>query len=386
MRGRGTVLVLAIVAGLLSACHDIHRPAPSACPSASPAGVVARGEEPVPTTPPVDEALWVADGTGTVRAIDARTSRTTAKVDLGGPTDLVPALVSGGGLVWAYRYDSGILRLIDPAAARVVAHTTVPPVHPLIHNEFRYAHGALWIAQPGKLWRITPTGTATATVLPPDFAPGTVAATARWLWLADGNRLVRVDPADPGAIQETTAPDEVRQLLGTPTDLYASGMNTSAVEILDADTGVLKQSFQLPAGDDATALIDTGEEVWVTSGCGDVVRIPDGAPTRIADVSQDLPAVAGLGSLWVGDEVRSQVVRVSLGSGRVIARIPFVAADPGDPAFRMVAGRASVWILDSNFADGVSRLDPDTDRITRLTRAGQATPGLSAVVSRAPTG
>jgi hypothetical protein len=135
------------------------------------------------------------------------------------------------------------------------------------------------------------------------------------------------------------------------------------------------------------ALVDAGDQVWATGNCGDVVRVADGAVrlTRITDVSQDLAVTAGLGALWAGDEAHSVVVRLSLRSGRILARIPFTAADPDDPAFRIVTGVASVWVVDSNFADGVSRLDPATNRIVRLTPARHATAGLSAVVSAAPS-
>jgi hypothetical protein len=274
--------------------------------------------------------------------------------------------------------------VIDPMTARVVAQGTVPSAHPLIRNVFRYAHDALWIAQPGTLWRITATGEVRQTALPQGFTATTSTATARWLWLSDGGRLLRIDPADPSATRETAVPAGLGQLLGNGTGLYGTGTNSSEVSILDTDTGERRRSVRQPDGETVMAMVDAGDRVWAIGNCGNVMRVPDGMSTRVSDVSQDLPAVAGLGSLWVGDEVRSEVVRVSLRSGRVLARIPFVAADRDDPAFWIVAGQASVWVLDSNFADGVSRIDPTGNRVTRLTPGRHATPGLSAVVSGAP--
>jgi streptogramin lyase len=93
---------------------------------------------------------------------------------------------------------------------------------------------------------------------------------------------------------------------------------------------------------------------------------------RISEVSQDLPAVAALGDLWVGDEITSEVVRIDGETGHVLARMPFAAADPDDPAFRLIAGPGSVWVVDG----GVARIDPVTDTVTRILPSGS---GLNAI-------
>jgi streptogramin lyase len=105
---------------------------------------------------------------------------------------------------------------------------------------------------------------------------------------------------------------------------------------------------------------------------------------RISDVSQDLPAAGALGSLWVCDEVDSELVRIDQATGRVLARIPFSAADPDDPAFTVVTGRASVWLPDTNLAGGISRVDPATNRSTRLVSSKGVPHGVSAAVAAPP--
>src|SRR5690349_11225986 len=105
-RGLAWCLVLALVAGALSACL---RPR-------------AAGEPP----PPVPEALWVADSAGTLRAFDGRTNRMSATLELGTPAPAATALVTGGGLIWAYQYDSG-LAIVDPATARLVRRVPLAP-------------------------------------------------------------------------------------------------------------------------------------------------------------------------------------------------------------------------------------------------------------------
>src|SRR5262249_25388726 len=142
---------------------------------------------------PVAEALWVADESGVLRAFDGRTDQVSARVDIG-RSILPPPLVGGGGLVWAYR-DDGSIALVDPVEARVTRWAMVPPVKPLADNRLASAHGALWITQPGRLWRVSPSGDVSSIQLPADFKTTTTAATDRWLWLAAGRQLVRVDPA-----------------------------------------------------------------------------------------------------------------------------------------------------------------------------------------------
>jgi streptogramin lyase len=102
------------------------------------------------------------------------------------------------------------------------------------------------------------------------------------------------------------------------------------------------------------------------------VRLADRLTVRISEVSQDLPSVVALGDLWVGDEVASEIVRVDGATGHVLARVPFTAADPDDPAFSLIAGPGSVWVVDG----GVARVDPLTNTVTRIVPAGS---GLSAV-------
>jgi hypothetical protein len=339
----------------------------------------------------VDEALWVTDASGALRAFDGRSNQVTATVELGrSAPDVAPVLLGGGGLVFAYRLDTGAVTLVDAATAQIVHRATVPPARPLVRNQLRYARGALWIAQPGRLWRVSPSGAATSSALPAGFAPSAIAGAGRWLWLADGNRLLRVDPTVPASTTERVLPDGVRQLLGNASGLFALGAGASDLRVLDRNTGAVVSAVRVTGHEKVLSMVDAGGSVWATGSCGDVLEVTGGPgarvrqAVRVSTVSQDLPAAASQDSLWAGDEAHSEVVRVSLGSGRILARIHIAAADPDDPAFSIVAGRTSVWVLDGNFADGVSRIDPITNRATRLVRATRGSSGLSAVVSAPP--
>jgi streptogramin lyase len=160
-------------------------------------------------------------------------------------------------------------------------------------------------------------------------------------------------------------PDGVGEL----SDGYATGVNSPVVRRLDPDTGQVVGEVRMPH-DELVMSLAGG---WAIGNCGSVVRLADRLTVRVADVSQDLPAVAAAGSLWVGDEVRSEIVRVDAATGQVVARMPFAASDPDDPAFFLVAGKSTVWVLDH----GVSKVDIAANRVTRVTNL----PGVASAVA-----
>jgi hypothetical protein len=281
---------------------------------------------------------------------------------------LQPALIPGNQKLWVFRYDTGDIALIDPATAAVVRRAAVEPAQPLADNQVLFAHGYLWIVQPGQLWRISPAGAVSRFALPADFGPWAAAVTDRWLWLGRGDRLLRIDPASPASFTAATVPESIGELSYAGDGFEASGINSPTVRRLDPDTGAVVGEITLPHGEQVLSL--TGG--WAIGNCGDVVRLADRRIVRISEVSQDLPSVVALGDLWVGDEVASEIVRVDGATGQVRARLPVTAADPDDPAFRLIAGPGSVWVVDG----GVARVDPVRNTVTRVVPAGS---GLNAV-------
>ncbi|GAA2629121.1 NHL repeat-containing protein [Paractinoplanes durhamensis] len=361
-RWTGAAAALVMVAGLLGGCGQAFRH--DDCPG-GPVDEVAHGQ--APRMPAAADSVWVADGSGSVRAIDGRTGRATATATVAGTEPLIPpVLVTGGGRLWVYRTDTGTLAIIDPASGAVVGRATVEPVKPAAYQRIIHASGSLWIAQPGRLWRVGSAGKVTRTALPADFRPWAFAETGRLLWLGAGTRLLRIDPARPASFTEVALPDDIGEL-SYAGGLYATGINSPVVHRLDPDTGAVVGQVRLKHDEPALSLAGG----WAIGNCGNVVRLPDGLTVRISDVSQDLPSVVALGDLWVGDEIASEIVRIDGATGKVRARLPVVAADPDDPAFALLAGRASVWVLDG----GVSRVD--ADRVTRILPATIGV-GLSA--------
>ncbi|GIM88529.1 hypothetical protein Ato02nite_003220 [Paractinoplanes toevensis] len=349
--------VLVLVVGLLDGCGPAFRSGDCPGGDVTPVsgGAAAGG-------PGVAGGLWVADGSGAVRRVDGRTGETIATATVAGVEPrMPPALVAAGGRLWVYRFDTGAVALIDPGSGAVVARATVEPVTPAVDNLLQYAHGALWIAQPGRLWRVTVAGRVSRTPLPDGFEPSAAAATERRLWLAAGRRLLRIDPVAPSSVVELGLPQNVAELSYAAGGLYAAGVNSPVVHRLDPVTGAVAGQTRLRHDELALSLAGG----WAIGNCGSVVRLGDGLTVRVSDVSQDLPSVLAFGDLWVADEVASEVVRIDGATGAVRARLPVVAADPDDPAFHLLAGSGSVWVLDG----GVSRVDPEAGRVTRIVPA-----------------
>jgi hypothetical protein len=387
--GRASLALLTL-SGLLVSCS---RGASEGCPASlglDPATTKPKGGD--GPLPPVAEALWTADETGTLRAYDGRTDQVSAQVDLGRPPGRgsLSSLVAGGGLIWAYRYD-GTVTMVDPLRARVIKTVVLPAARPPADVRLSYAHGALWVAQADGLWQIRPSGVATSVALPANFRPTALAATDHWLWLGGRDRrLIRVDPAAATAAVGGQLPVDTgtSSLFAGREGLFAHGPNSSDIWILDQETTAQKAVVHIK-GELVNSLVNADPDVWAIGNCGDAMRLHGTAPTpvsrvRVSDVSQDFPATVALGSLWIGDEVYSELIRIDLATGKVIARLPVPAADPDDASFAPVAGAQSLWLIDGNLSNGVLRVDPTTNRVVRLAASTGVSLGLTAVVTAPP--
>lgn len=421
--------VVAVVAGLVSGCGPTRRPAPAcAGPRARPAAVVGQSSKVDADLPSGPEALWTADRSGTLRAFTRMAGAAVATIDIGRPAYGSPVVVTGGGLVWVYRHDSGVI-LVDPATSQIKARANVPAARPLWANRLYFGHGALWIAQPGRLWRVDSSGKASSTALPAGFAPIAVAATNRWLWLSGGRRIVRVNPQTRRVEPAANLPAAASTLVSTGGRLAAANASQPQVLLLDPRSAKLQSVVNIPGGEVISGLYASRTDIWVTGKCGNVHRVagPRTArpqTVRISKVPQDMPAAVSAGSFWVADKNAAQLLRVDLGTAAVRARLPVLAASPpvsqspptppsppspsstasakatpvgsasASPravpaatpgsAFAVVAGRHSVWLVDDHLAKGVSLVDPAGNQITRLTPPDGAVGGVSAAVGPAP--
>jgi hypothetical protein len=214
------------------------------------------------------------------------------------------------------------------------------------------------------------------------------------LWLAGGRQLVRVDPTTQSVTVGENLPVDagIGQLAGGGSRLLAVGWNKSEIWVLDPETGALTSSVRIPDGELVMSIVhveaDDDDEVWATGNCGHALRVSGMAhPTvhkvQVSDDVHAVDAVAAVGSLWAVDGDGFELVRVDLRTGQVAARLA-VDADRDDPAFAVVAGQYSVWLVGDNLANGVMRVDPATNRVLRLAAPTGAALGVSAVVAAPP--
>jgi hypothetical protein len=277
--------------------------------------------------------------------------------------------------------------VVDPLAARVTTRIAIAPATPLAHNVAYYAFDAFWVAQPGRIWKVSVSGAVSSAELPPDLVPTTMTISEHWLWLGSVRRLVRIEPQTlaTSVTSELPVPAGIAPLLGTKRGLFAVGWNQSKIWILDPDSGLPITSMTVGDKELVDTMVDTGTGIWAIGNCGNVMRFNDGGSgpeqkVRISYVSQDFPTRAALGSLWLGDQVSSELVRLDISTGAVLARLPVDASDPDDPLFDIVAGQQSVWVIDR----GVSRVDPVTNRVLRLTQPTSESMRVSAAVAAPP--
>jgi hypothetical protein len=353
--------------------------------------VPARPDPPVATADlpaPVAEAAWTINREGRLTAFDGRNNSVAGVVDAGVPQEFgIRRVLSGAGIIWIYGLD-GTVVLVDPAAATVRGRATVPPATPFADNLLYVAHGVLWIAQPGRLWRVDASGAKSSMPLPSGFAAQAVTASDRWLWLAGGRQLVRVDPA-AGTVApavDVPLPAGIGTMLSTGRGLVVSAHNQPELWILDPQTGTVRSSVRIPDGELIFPFFEIGTDVWGVGNCGHALRL-SGPELReihrlvIADVSQDHQAAFAAGSLWIADPTRDELVRIDPPSARVVARIPVRGADPDNTGFSFLAGAHSIWVL----GDGMQRVDPATNRVLRVGPPTETSEVTSAVTAAPPS-
>lgn len=339
------------------------------------------------------EALWVVDASNVLRAYDARTNQVTAELELGRPGECRWWPVGGGGLIWAFGTD-GSVALVDPVAARLAIPSPLTPKDaPGLLGMPHYAHGAMWIWGPDRLWRIAKSGHVSSTALGPALGgPGQVTATGRWLFLGDGNRVIRIDPETGAAKLETLPRSAVLNALAAGAEglVAACGHNRPDIFVLDPDTMAVKRATRVPDRGMIVNLYRTGDKVWALSSGGTAMRV-DGDDTgepftvKLDNGQQDFPAAATGDCLWVVDEIAQVLARVDLQVGQISARLPIPEAFWDDPRFRVVAGRRTVWLISRaewDF-DGIFSVDTGTNRLVRVTQSARSTAGF-AVVAAAP--
>jgi hypothetical protein len=322
---------------------------------------------------PVDEALWVCQEDGTLWALDARTDTVTARLPLGLtlPKLSAPTLFAGS-VIWAYEFQTGAIVTVEPRAVRITGRATVPGAANLVGLATLASHGALWVAHHGSVWRIGPDAGVTSIPLPADFAPRRAVDSSRWLWLAADRRLARVDAVghEPVHVVDLPADLSVGDLVAGPDAMYAISADALRIWLLDPQTGRVRS--ELSVGEAVSAIFPIGSDLWIAGLGRTIYRVRGGnveAFTVLPDgLTMDSIALFS-DSLWLCVIDTDEVFGVDLATATVTARVPIEVADPDDPNFGVYAGERTLWVLDGDFFNGISRIDPLTGRARKVVPA-----------------
>jgi DNA-binding beta-propeller fold protein YncE len=280
---------------------------------ALPRASVVAGGVPGPTALAGSGAdVWIADTSGRVRRLDARTRRPIAVADVAGYPEAIAA--DARSVFVATIQPGSIVRLSRATNRRVGAPIDVGNSQPL-----RLAIGGhtLWVADEGddRVWRVdAPTGRieGSTVVSPDEWEQVTLAADAAGAWVAfsassSASTLVRLDVRGRIRVRRRVPRLQISALALDGGTLVAIGGTAGRLLRLDARTGV-PTARAVGVGRDPIALALGSGTVWVSSldqpralreldlRTGRVLVGPVRAPGR-AGRADDL-ALAG-GVLWV---------------------------------------------------------------------------------------
>ncbi len=132
------------------------------------------------------------------------------------------------------------------------------------------------------------------------------------------------------------------------------------------------------------SLLAGGGLLWVYTIDGQLAIIDPAACRTVIRLTVPQASQPGLvateyalGALWFARA--GELCRVSDTGERTVTELP----EPDSPAFFPAAGKSAVWVLDYNGADGISRIDPATNRAVQVRESGGVN-DLAAAVGPAP--
>ena len=241
-------------------------------------------------------SVWVAHGLSALERVDPSTGRVVARIAVRGAR----TPVTGGGQVWVLAPDLGEASRIDPRTDRVVARAHL---RPWLAGAV-VASGGLWVAGPGVLWRVGPSGRLVGAVRTGLDQPASVAVAGRAIWVADrrSGAVARVDPRGGAVETHRLAPGAAalavaggRLWVGFERPPRGGGAPAGA------DVVRLVTSDETVDTDPATAFGPTSLQV-VQATCARLLRHPDASGRRgirlVPEVAAHMPTASADGRTW----------------------------------------------------------------------------------------
>jgi DNA-binding beta-propeller fold protein YncE len=232
-----------------------------------------------------------------------------------------------------------------------------------------FGAGSLWMAAGDRLLRLDPRTdriVASIPVASNDSGPAGVAfgAGAVWLPVAVPGSVWRVDPASNKVVARIPLGASLAGFIGV-------AVSDSAVWITSGEQrgGVLfridprrnRVTARLPLPGVPSDVAATRQSVWVTTTSGQVLVVEAGRGRIIGAVETGGPlgftqtVALAAGAVWLADPLAKVVLRVDPASLRVVARIAT------GPVTALTAGENAVWAVGPH---GILRIDPSRNRVT----------------------
>jgi virginiamycin B lyase len=243
-----------------------------------------------------------------------------------------------------------------------------------------FGDGSLWIASGDRLVRVDPSDDrvlASVPIAPGDSGPAGVAvgAGAVWVPVAVPGSVWRIDPASNKVVAKIPLGESLAGFIGvTATD---GAVWVSSGEQQDGRRGGIlmridphrnRVTARVPLPTVPSDVAAERDSVWVAMTDGQVLQIEAGRGHVIGGVATGGPLgftqtiALGAGSVWLADPLARVVIRVNPADLRVVARIPTGAVTA------LAFGSGGVWAVGK---PGILRIDPSTSRVTAMLSADQ---------------
>jgi hypothetical protein len=235
-----------------------------------------------------------------------------------------------------------------------------------------FGASSLWIAAGDRLLRLDPaTDRVVASILiaPEDSGPAGLAfgAGAVWVPVAVPGSVWRVDPVSNKVVARISLGDSLAGFIGVA--VSEDAVWVTAGEQQDGERGGLlfridprhnRVTAKLPLPGVPSDVAASRESVWIATTSGQVLVVEPGRGRIVGAVETDGPlgftqtVALGADVVWLADPLAKVVLRVDASSLRVVAHVAT------GPVTALTVGDGVVWAVGPQ---GILRIDPSRNRI-----------------------
>src|SRR6266542_3244979 len=243
-----------------------------------------------------------------------------------------------------------------------------------------FGDGSLWVAAGDRLMRVDPSTDqvlASITIAAGDSGPAGVAygAGAVWLPVAVPGSVWRVDPATNKVVAKIPLGESLAGFIGVSAADNAVWVSSGEQQdgqrggvLIRLDPRRNRVAARVPLPGVPSDVAAARDSVWVAMTTGLVLVVEPGRGRTVGAVDTGGPLgftqtiALGSDAVWLADPLAKVVLRVDPASKRVVARIP------AGPVTALTVGSGAVWAVGTA---GILRIDPARNRVTAMLPAAE---------------